>query len=103
VNADLETGLRTLIAEIVRNEVRTALAGVTTPDEYLSTSAAAAFAQVADGTIRRWIREGRLVEHRAGRVMRVRRADLQALLQTGRRSRHVSDMTPEDLAARDFG
>src|SRR3954466_2592680 len=53
--ADLETGLRALIAEIVRKELPAALADIATPDEYLSTHAAAELAHVAGGTIRRWI------------------------------------------------
>jgi excisionase family DNA binding protein len=88
--------LEATIRELVRVEVRRALADVTRPDEYLSTRGAAAFADVAPGTIRRWIREGRLAGHRAGRVVRVKRADLERLLREG--GRRDEDLTPEALA-----
>jgi excisionase family DNA binding protein len=57
-------------------------------------------ASVAEGTIRRWIREGKLVGHKAGRVVRVKRADLEALLRAGGRRDEAS---PEELARRAFG
>src|SRR5690349_21512095 len=100
--AELENGLRALITEIVRKEVHAALAEVNTRDQYLPTRAAARFADVAPGTIRRWIRQGRLASHHAGRVVRVRRADLEMLLRAGQRSPSSTDVAPEVLAARDF-
>lgn len=69
-------------------------------DSYLSTVHAAELADVAPGTIRRWIREGRLVGHRAGRKVCVRRSELEQLLRS---DRGAGNMTPEQLAARDFG
>jgi excisionase family DNA binding protein len=83
---------------IVREEISSA----TAPPEYLSTRAAGDLAGVAEGTIRRWVRAGRLREHRAGRVVRVLRSDLEGLLQSGRAS-DENNMTPEQLARRDFG
>lgn len=97
----LEAGLRELIAGIVRDEVARALAELRAPAEYLSTADAAALAAVAEGTIRRWIREGRIAEHRAGRHVRVRRDDLEALLAGG--ARRPVDDSPEARARRDFG
>lgn len=93
--------LRELIATVVREEMAKAHAQATEPDEYLSTNEAGAVAKVAPGTIRRWIREGRLVGHRAGRVVRVRRADLEQLLRAGGLSH--AELSPEELARRDFG
>lgn len=98
----IEGGLRDLIADVVREEVKRALADVMRPDEYLSTRRAAAFAEVAPGTVRRWIREGRLVGHKAGRVVRVKRSDLEDMLKVGSRP-HANDATPEEMARRDFG
>ena len=98
----LEQTLRELIAELVRDEVRRAVATATQPVEYLSTHAAAKVAKVTEGTIRRWVREGRLAEHRAGRLCRVCRADLERLLSTGRRH-DGREPTPEELAAKIFG
>lgn len=101
---DLASGLRALVAEEVDKAIRklrTELAA-TPRDEYLSTGAAAKFASVSPGTLRRWIKEGRLTGQKAGRVVRIRRADLEALLRSsGDRPRN--DDSPEALAARDFG
>ncbi len=99
--SELEAELRELVRRIVREEVGPLLADAARVDEFLSTRAAARFADVATGTIRRWIREGRLVGHRAGRVVRVRRADLESLLREGRRK--TPELTPEQRALRDFG
>lgn len=121
-------GLRSLVSGLVRDEVKRALADATKPDEHLSTKAAAKYAGVHVDTVRRWIREGKIESHRAGRAVRVRRTDLEALLaaepapivRTGpraelgrfapgertRRSRsapRADDVSPEELAMRDFG
>jgi excisionase family DNA binding protein len=98
----LEQSLREFIAELVREEVQRAVAAAP-HDEYLSTHAAAELAQVAEGTIRRWIRQGRLPDHRAGRLCRVRREDLERLLRSGRRRAGDTEATPEQLAARAYG
>jgi excisionase family DNA binding protein len=91
-----ERALRALIVDVVREE----LAKMQAPAEYLSTGEAAKLAGVAAGTVRRWIREARLTEHRAGRHVRVRRADLERLLGG---SRKTPDLSPEELARRVFG
>jgi excisionase family DNA binding protein len=97
----LEAKFRVLIAEVVREEIARAFPMSTHHDEYLSTVDAGALAGVAAGTIRRWIREGRLAGHRAGRLVRVRLADLERLLSDGHR--RATEMSPEELARRDFG
>ena len=74
-----EAALREIITEIVRAEI----AKATMPTEYLTTRAAAQLAKVAEETIRRWIREGKLEVFRAGRVVRVLRADLEGLMRGG--------------------
>lgn len=93
---DLESSLR----EIVRAVVLEELSRVSTPAvvEYLSTNAAASYADVAAGTIRRWVREGKLYEHRAGRRVRVRRADLDRLLKSPKRA-PSADAGIDDLVA----
>lgn len=68
-------------------------------DGYLSTEAAAEFADVAVGTIRRWVREGKLPEHRAGRRVRVLRSELARLLDGGRRPTKRAKLSPEERAA----
>lgn len=92
----IEVAVREL-ARALQAELRAATATVERPaDDYLSTQAAAKLADVADGTIRRWIRERRLELHRAGRHLRVKRADLERMMRDdGRRDREQS---PEELA-----
>jgi len=48
--------------------------------EYLTTVQAGAIAKVRPATIRRWIEQGELRGHRAGRLLRVRGDDLHAFL-----------------------
>ncbi len=89
------------VASAVREEVARVLAGKAT-QEYLSTAEAADRARVAPGTLRRWIREGRLTSHGAGRELRVLREDLEKLMSPGRRmprrapARPVQKLTPEE-------
>lgn len=96
----IESGLRALIAEVVRDELSRALADRDRPDQYLSPRRAAQIADVAPGTIRRWIREGRIAASSAGRAIRVRRSELETFLRSERRA--APDLTPEQLASRDF-
>jgi len=100
VMSDLESKLRALLADVIRDEVRRAVAEATKVDEYLSTQEAAAFARVAPGTIRRWIRTRRLQRCSAGRTLRVSRAELERVIRTGASN---DDATPEQLAAKMFG
>ena len=82
--------LEAAIRAMVREEVRAAVAEVLTRNAparaaeeggYLSIAGAARFASVAPGTLRRWIRTGRLPVRRAGRVYRIARAELEAFLE----------------------
>ena len=52
---------------------------------YLSIAKAARIADVAPGTIRAWIRAGRLTSKRAGRVLRVARSELERFMATAPR------------------
>jgi excisionase family DNA binding protein len=77
------------IRRIVREEVRSALAEFVekspasstegTP-EYLSIDEAAGIARLHHSTLREWIKDGSLKAYRAGRVYRIRRADLDERL-----------------------
>jgi excisionase family DNA binding protein len=91
--------LRALVRDVVREEL-TRDKSPPEPAGHLSTRAAAEHAGVAMGTIRRWIRDGKLPELRAGRHLRVRRADVDALLGGDRTG---PDASPEDLARQAFG
>lgn len=95
--------LRAILREIVREELaerREGPRGATGPDAYLATSDAAKLARVAPGTIRRWMREGRLPRRRAGRELRVKRADLEALLVAEAPAK--GELSPEELADQAF-
>lgn len=88
----LEDVLRELVRDVVREEIRAALDERSTAsqqrngprgaseDGYLSLARAANVADVAPGTLRRWIRSGRLTARRAGRVYRIARRELEDFL-----------------------
>lgn len=99
--SDLEGGLRALIVSVIRDEVRRAVTDATKADEFLSTAAAAQVADVAPGTVRRWIKDGKLCRYQAGRELRVSRADLEKLLREGSASN--DELTPEEMAAKVYG
>jgi excisionase family DNA binding protein len=104
-----EAALARAIAELVRAEVAgqvaAALTGRPSATELLTTAEAAAHAKVTPETVRRWIAAGKLPEHRAGREVRIARADLDQLLHRGtRRPRPPAvEKTPEQLARERFG
>lgn len=51
------------------------------PQELLTLRQAAAYAVVSVSTLRRWVRDGLLPVYRAGRQIRIDRADLVAVLR----------------------
>jgi len=99
---DLDEQIRALVVEVVRSELPRILDERAATPERLSTSEAARSANVHPKTVRRWIAEGKLPSERAGREIRVRRTDLEALLRRPRSS-SGSGLTPEQMAKRDFG
>lgn len=85
----LDELIRRIVGDTVRDVVRSELAMladaklrnvVTVADSYLSVTKAARVADVAPGTIRAWIRAGRLGSKRAGRVLRVSREELERFM-----------------------
>ena len=78
---------RAIVREVVGEEVRGALAAQkdgghrNASESYLSIAKAAQLADVAPGTIRAWIRAGRLASRRAGRVYRIARAELETFME----------------------
>lgn len=74
----------------------------TTAGEYLSIAEAAAIASVAPQTVRRWVRAGDLNGYKAGRVLRVKRAELDAFLASSHETVSCGDLSPEGQAVRDF-
>ena len=51
--------------------------------EYLSTDDAAAVAGVSAASIRAWAKLGRLTVYKAGRLLRIKRADLEDMMRGG--------------------
>ena len=98
--SDIESGLREMIRDLVRVEVKAAVADATRVDEYLSTAAAARVADVAPITIRRWIGAGKLTRHSAGRELRVSRLELERVLRGTTANEALS---PEALADKMWG
>jgi excisionase family DNA binding protein len=70
--------------------------------EFLSVPEAAQVARVGESTIRVWIRVGRLRAGRAGRLVRIKRADLAELIAAAHSEPEAID-SPEDQAAQILG
>ena len=95
------------LREIIRDEVRTAIRQElgkkpATAGEFVRVAEAAQIAAVSTQTIRVWVRAGRLTEYKAGRVLRVRRSELEAFLATDPTPNASARLSPEDLADRRF-
>lgn len=86
---DIEHALTELIRGVVREEIRLALREVevrkpsrTSEEtiEFVTVKRAAKIASVHPATVRSWLSDGKLKPYRAGRVFRVKIADLEAFL-----------------------
>ena len=83
---DLETVFRKIVADVIREELHAAFAhffkkqGPEAGRQYVSAAKAAAIAAVSQGIIPIWIRQGRLHEYRAGRVLRISIDELRAFM-----------------------
>jgi excisionase family DNA binding protein len=99
-----EECLRAIIAEEIGkalHRVASGTAGSGHPmDQYLPVAEAARIAAVAPATIRAWMDDGRLVRYHAGRELRVRRGELDALLRTTPQGPAGSELSPEAEADR---
>ncbi len=95
-----EKELLLLITQAVRQVVREELAKAPARSEYVSVQDAAAITDVIPGTIRSWIDAGRLGRYQAGRHVRVKRSELDALLGTP--SSVERKPSPEELALAAF-
>ena len=76
-----EQSLVNAIADVVRQAVREELSRAPEKSDYLSVRDAALIADVIPGTIRSWIDAGKLGRYQAGRHVRVKRSELDALLR----------------------
>lgn len=91
----VDAALRELIGEEVRKALREMVGAAPDDDEYLSVARAAKIADVSPSFIRSQVSAGRLTKCRAGRELRIARAELDALL---RRDPARREATPEELA-----
>jgi len=93
----LDSVLRDLLREVVRDVVEDVVRAEVVPlvtklepraeaqatADRISTKDAAKTAGVCEETIRNWIRQGRLRQYRAGRLLRVDRGELERFLANG--------------------
>jgi len=100
----LEEQLRELVRAVVREELALlSREGRRSEDDALvSVRQAAALVDVCTKTVHRWIAEGSLPAYGEGRLVRLRRRDVLGRLGHRRRGEDTAQMTPEQLAARDF-
>jgi excisionase family DNA binding protein len=96
-----------VLREIIRDEVRTVIRQEmgnkpAAAGDYVSVAEAAQIASVQGQTIRSWIRSGDLTGYKAGRVLRVRRTELEAFLAGGSPSSRTTELSPEQLADQRF-
>lgn len=96
----IEQTIRALVVDVVRDELARMKTSSAALDVYMTVAEAAELARVAPATIRKWLRAGRLVRHSAGADARVKRSDLERLLRSPGKP---SQLTPEQMARRDFG
>ena len=77
--------VRQAVAEALADQQARSIAPASSPPpaEYLTFDDAAAYASVSKGTIRNWVKAGRIGSYGVGRVARVKRAELDALLSQG--------------------
>jgi len=76
-----EDALREIIRDELRSVIRQELGQKpAAAGDYVSAAEAAQIAAVSPQTIRAWIRQGKLKQFNAGRVIRVRRLELGALM-----------------------
>ena len=98
-----EKGLRSLIEEAVEKGVSRALRtseSITNVGNWVSTAYLGKRYSVAQSTIRRWIREGKIEAKRAGKVLRVNLESFERFL-AGSDAPTESASSPEEIADRD--
>jgi excisionase family DNA binding protein len=86
---EFESALRRLVREVIRDEIdralepfRNQLGEPARQEGYVDVNRAAELVSVSPYTIREWIQSGRLRSFRAGRVYRLRVADLRTFVES---------------------
>ena len=105
--SDIVRTIASAVVDLLRTEPalradlqRALAAGKPANDDMLTTREASEVARVTVGSIRRWVRQGRLERHRAGRKLRISRTELEQWL---RNPGPEKELTPEEQADLDFG
>jgi excisionase family DNA binding protein len=70
--------------------------------EFLTVAEIAELLKMNPQSIRNWIDAGKLPAYRVGRRVRVSRADFDALINSGRTTRAVPEVTAHSFTAQDF-
>jgi len=105
----IDAAIRELVRDVVRDVVREEMVALSTrcndgetdaPSDYVSAKTAAAIADVNEETIRVWVRRGALPAYWAGRLLRIKRADLDRFMATGGDG---EDVDVEEAARRILG
>ncbi len=88
--------MRSAVREALKSDVAPAR-----PADRLTVNEAAAIARVSAKTVRNWLAAGEIKTYRAGRQLRVDRADLDRFMAAGPKSKAGVE-TPEQLAVLAF-
>jgi hypothetical protein len=70
--------------------------------DFVSVCEAARISSVSPQAIRAWMRAGRLIGYKAGRVLRVRWVEIESFLAASPSPVPTTDASPEELADRRF-
>ena len=83
--------IRDIVKEAVREELRAQPAKPDTGIDLLTVQEVAAIAKVNKSTVRDWIAKSRIKVYRAGRQIRIYRAELERFLRSGNASEESLD------------
>ena len=98
-----EAELRDIIRDEIRTTIRQELGKQpAAAGDFVSVCEAARIASVSPQAIRAWMRAGRLTGYKAGRVLRVRRGELENFLAACPSPAPTTHASPEELADKRF-
>ena len=90
------------VRALIREEFARLRAAERPVDDYIKLADAAKIAGTTRRTVGRWIAAGKLPSYGTGRVVRVRRAELEALMRGGAGAVDSADAIAEAIFRRDF-
>lgn len=92
----MSDALKPLVDEVVRRVLAELGKQPANDEAYLSTAKAAELASVTQGTIRRWVKAGKLTRYGKGQRVRVLKSEVEAMM----RATENETLSPEELARR---